>query len=81
MGQVADAGAILEYELSDFNTETRGPVAWTRYRNSAVARMEGQRTDLEWLESAVMLRQDDGWKMDRLQSTPVRAEPQEAPGG
>lgn len=40
----ADAGAIMEYEFSDFNTETRGPVAWTRYRNSAVATMEGQRS-------------------------------------
>lgn len=29
----ADAGATMEYEFSDFNTETRGPVAWTRYRN------------------------------------------------
>lgn len=43
--------------------------------------MEDQRIELKWLESAVLLLQDDGWKMDRLQSTPVQTEPQGATSG
>lgn len=70
----ADAGATIEYVFSDFNTEVRGDVAWTRYRNRAVADMEGQEMHLEWLESAVLLKQDEGWKVDRLQSAPVEGE-------
>lgn len=73
----AEAGASLTYELSDFNTELRGPVAWTRYWNRAVLVRGGDTTNLEWLESAVLLRGEEGWKIDRLQSTPVVEPPGE----
>lgn len=73
----AEAGARITYSFSDFNTEVRGPVAWTRYRNDAVLVMNGRETELEWLESAVLLRTPEGWKVDRLQSAPVEAESEE----
>lgn len=74
---LADAGASIRYEFSDFNTEVRGPVAWTRYRNRAVLSMDGQKSRYEWLESAVLEDGADGWKIDRLQSAPVAIEPVE----
>lgn len=70
------AGATISYEFSDFNTEVQGPVAWTRYRNRAVLEMNSERTRYEWLESAVLTRGEDGWRIDRLQSAPVRIQPE-----
>lgn len=65
-------GATISYELSDFNTEVRGTVGWTRYRNEALLRSGEDEIPLEWLESAVLLRVGSGWRIDRLQSSPVR---------
>lgn len=67
--------ARMRWELSDFNTEVSGDVAWTRYHNRAVLEMQGEESRFHWIESAVLLRQPDGsWKIDRLQSTPVSVE-------
>lgn len=63
--------ATVSYRLFDFRTEVHGDAAWTSYRNRAVMRMQGQQTELEWLETAVLLRSGGGWRIDRLQSTPV----------
>lgn len=67
-----DRGATITYELSDFNTEVRGTVGWTRYRNEAVLRSGEDEIPLEWLESAVLLQVGSEWRIDRLQSSPVR---------
>lgn len=69
-----DRGATITYELSEFNTEVRGPVAWTRYRNDGLLRTGEEELDLEWLESAVLLKRDGTWRIDRLHSTPVTRE-------
>lgn len=69
-----DRGATITYELSGFNTEVRGPVAWTRYRNEGVLRTGEEELDLEWLESAVLLKVGADWRIDRLHSTPVTRE-------
>lgn len=71
----ADAGATFRYRLTDFNTEVRGPVAWTRYRNEGLMSMGGQERRFDWIESAVLERTGEGWRIDRLQSAPVRIEP------
>ncbi len=67
-----DRGATITYELSNFNTEVRGTVGWTRYRNEGVLRTGEDEIRLEWLESAVLLRVGSEWRIDRLQSSPVR---------
>lgn len=67
-----DRGATITYQLSDFNTEVRGTVGWTRYRNEGVLRSGEDEIRLEWLESAVLLRVGSEWRIDRLQSSPVR---------
>ena len=67
--------AAMRWELSDFNTEVSGDVAWTRYINRAVLQMQGEESRFHWIESAVLQRQPDGsWKIDRLQSTPMSIE-------
>lgn len=65
-------GATITYRFSDFNTEVRGPVGWTSYRNEGLLAVGEDEIPLEWLESAVLLKVDDRWRIDRLQSSPVR---------
>jgi proline iminopeptidase len=65
------AGATMTFELDDFNTIVRGPVAWTRYRNRAVLRLAGGERSLTFIESAVLELEDGGWRIDRLQSNPL----------
>jgi hypothetical protein len=72
-----DAGATVSYEFSDFNTTVRGSVAWTRYRSRSVFEMNGQATRSEWLESAVLERIGDRWRIDRFHSTPIWIEAEE----
>lgn len=67
--------AQMQWTLTDFNTESKGDVVWTRYHNRAVLDMGGQKSRLHWIETAILMRQPDGgWKIDRLQSTPVSIE-------
>lgn len=68
-------GGQMRWTLTDFNTESDGDVAWTRYINRAVLNMAGQESRFHWIETAILTRQPDGtWKIDRLQSTPVSIE-------
>lgn len=66
-----EKGITFSYELSDFNTEIRGSVGWTRWRNDAVMNTGNREIDLRFLESAVLVQRDGRWMVDRLQSTPL----------
>lgn len=67
-----EGGTTLTWKLGDFNTEIRRSVAWTRYRNRGrMTSPDGAVTRLEWLESAVLVKVDGQWKIDRLHSTPI----------
>lgn len=71
----ASSGAqISGRKLSDFDTEVEGDVAWTRYRHRGLLTANGEERELEWIESAVLLRNEGGWRIDRLQSNPVHSE-------
>jgi ketosteroid isomerase-like protein len=75
-------GGQMRWTLTEFNTESDGPVAWTRYINRAVLNMAGQESRFHWIETAILTRQPDGsWKIDRLQSTPVSITGAMAGGG
>ena len=68
-------GGEMRWTLTDFNTESDGDVAWTRYINRAVLDMAGQESRFHWIETAILTRDSAGtWKIDRLQSTPVSIE-------
>lgn len=66
-----DGQTSLSFELTEFNTEFAGELAYTSYRLKATVTVEGQNTPREWLESVVFRWTDGGWKIDRLQSTPI----------
>lgn len=54
---------LSDYELEDFNTKIAGDVAYTTWRSP------------NWLESAIFVRIDDRWIMDRAASVPVPNSP------
>lgn len=51
-------------------SRTSGDRAWVSYWNRAVfSRAEGQPQNVEWLESAVLVKRDNGWLIEMLHST------------
>ena len=52
-------------------------MAWVSYWNKAEIRREDQLRTVVWLESAVMVRENDRWKIQLLHST--RLEPENYP--
>ena len=72
--------AAIAYRLDSFATQVASAtgsrlVAWTSYRNHGTfTPAGGQAMPLEWLESAVLVRDGTGiWRVDRLHSTPIHA--------
>ena len=69
------------YERSNFFNQIRarqvGDVAWVSYWNKAEIRREGQLRTVVWLESAVMVRENERWKIQLLHST--RLDPENYP--
>ena len=69
------------YDRFNFFNQIRarqvGDVAWVSYWNKAEIRREGQLRTVVWLESAVMVRENDRWKIQLLHST--RLEPENYP--
>jgi hypothetical protein len=50
-------------------TEVRDQTAWVAYQNKAIVTINGQKVDYHWLESAVLVKQGNDWKIKMLQST------------
>lgn len=69
----ADAPA-RKNSFSFFRTEQNGDEIWTAYHNYGHWVTETQDTvnAAEWLESAVAIRTDGGWKLRMMHSTRVR---------
>ena len=66
-----ERGMVISRQFTDFRTEVNGRIAWTRYRQHGTLRIGDQRMSREWLESAVLLKENGMWKLDRLQSINV----------
>lgn len=63
----------IRYTFSEWDTRVAGDVAWTSFRNRAVLTpSQGEPTNLEWLETAVLQRVDGRWLIERYHSAPVR---------
>jgi ketosteroid isomerase-like protein len=56
-------------EMSFVRTEITGNIAWVVYHNTAHMTMSGQQRDINWLESAVLKKDGDAWKVCLLHST------------
>ncbi len=69
------------YERKNFFDQIRarqkGDVAWVSYWNKAEIRRGGGLRTLVWLESAVMVKEDDRWKVQLMHST--RLDPDKHP--
>lgn len=69
------------YERKNFFKQIRarqnGDVAWVSYWNKAEIRRESGLRTVVWLESAVMVKEDDRWKVQLMHST--RLDPDKYP--
>ncbi len=66
----------MQYRFSDLNTRVAGNVAWTTYRNDGDAVVAGRVVERSaWLETAVLVRRDNTWRVERLHSNPVAPRP------
>lgn len=50
-------------------TEQKGDIAWVSYHNTAVFTVNERQQTRDWLESAVLVRQEGRWKIKLLHST------------
>lgn len=61
-----------ENKFDFFHTEQNGPIAWVSYWNQAIITREGKISILRWLESVVLIKESDQWKIRMMHSTPIR---------
>ncbi|MFK7738517.1 MAG: nuclear transport factor 2 family protein, partial [Pirellulaceae bacterium] len=66
------------YERKNFFNQIRarqkGDMAWVSYWNKAEIRRESGLRTVVWLESAVVVREDDRWKVQLLHSTRLESD-------
>jgi len=53
-------------------TEIRGNTAWTCFYNEADFRMDSTTRFVRWLESAVLIKQRNEWKIQQFHSTVLK---------
>jgi len=59
-------------DLKFVKTEVNGNTAWVAYHNTAVFSMGERSRKVEWLESAVLQKKGNSWKIRMLHSTVVK---------
>lgn len=59
-------------KLNFFQTEADGRMAFVSYYNTADIRANGKDFNVNWLESAVLIRDRDKWRIKMLHSTRIR---------
>jgi ketosteroid isomerase-like protein len=64
-------GATMTYNLEDIKKNVEDSVAWVTLRSKAKVTMGEQVMNYEWLESAVLKKQDGIWKVAFYHSTTV----------
>ncbi|MBK6979911.1 MAG: nuclear transport factor 2 family protein [Cytophagaceae bacterium] len=67
------AGDFKRINSFDFiDTEVNSKMAWVSYRLSSAITRDGKPTNIQWLESAVLIRQKRHWKVKHLHSTLIK---------
>ncbi|ALO13743.1 hypothetical protein L21SP5_00061 [Salinivirga cyanobacteriivorans] len=61
----------ITYKFSDIQWVVKKDVAWTKYKNTADAVINGNPVHWEWLESATFAKKNGKWKMAFLHSTMI----------
>lgn len=54
------------------STKQQGDVAWVSYWNQAIINRNGKTSTPKWLESVVLVKESGRWKIQLMQSTPIR---------
>ena len=62
--------------LDFIQTEIKGSTAWVAYNNTADMSVSGQTMNVQWLESAVLVKEGKDWKIKMLHSTPLKPKAQ-----
>lgn len=65
------AGTVYVWNVTEPKVSIDGRTAWVTYTNRGSITDGAGRKDLQWLESAVLRRDGDGWRMRFLHSTRV----------
>ena len=60
--------------FSQIRARQKGDMAWVSYWNKAEIRRENELRTVVWLESAVMVREQDRWKIQLLHSTRLESD-------
>ena len=58
--------------LDFIQTEVKGTTAWVAYNNTADMNVNGQKRNVRWLESAVLVKEGKEWKVQLLHSTTLK---------
>ncbi len=58
--------------LDFIRTEVEGNSAWVAYNNAADMVVNGQKRNIQWLESAFLVKQGNDWKVRLLHSTVLK---------
>lgn len=58
--------------LKFIKTDIKGNTGWVIYNNRADMSINGRQRNIDWLESAVLVKEGQDWKVKLLHSTTVR---------
>jgi hypothetical protein len=65
-------GLSITYRFDDDSIHVAGTIAWMTYRNRGILSGDRGADTLHWIESAVLRREGNSWRMVLLHSTRVR---------
>lgn len=63
---------IRKNSFDFLRTEIKGNTAWVAYHNTAEISLGERKRTVRWLESAVLIKRDNAWKIQMMHSTPVK---------
>lgn len=62
-------------KIDFIETKVKENIAWISYFNQATISFSGKTTDIKWLESVVLIRDQGKWKISLLHSTKLEGMP------
>lgn len=70
LNQSADFKRTNTFEF--INTEVHKTMAWASYRLQSVMSRDGKQATVQWLETVVLVKEKDQWKVKHLHSTLIK---------
>ena len=68
-----DRGVEIIWNLGPMDMQVRCDVAWAQWENVGSVGMPGEAAPVRWLESAVLVHEGGGWKLDFFHSQRAKA--------